>query len=94
MWAEAAGAGQPRPAGAGDCGAEPGPEPGGGCADMGGQVTRNLLYGKERPRQAAGKGAAGDAGDADSARLCSRSIPLQERGWPGRKAGLGWDSSG
>lgn len=40
---------QPGPAWAGDCAAEPEPEPGGGCADMGGQVTRNLLYGKERP---------------------------------------------
>lgn len=96
VWAEAAGAGQPGPAWAGDCGAEP--EPGGSCADMGGQVTRNLLYGKDRPLRRRGrrlgKGRRGMPGMRVLPDSSSRSIPLQERGWPGRKLGLGWGSSG
>lgn len=91
VWAEAAGEGQPGPAWAGDCGAEP--EPGGGCADMGGQVTRNLLYGKDRPPRRRG-GRRGMPGMRVLPGSSSRSIPLQERGRPGRKLGLGWGSSG
>lgn len=92
VWAEAAGAGQPGPAWAGDCGAEP--EPGGGCADMGGQVTRNLLYGKDRPLRRRGrrlgkKGAAWDAGDAGSARLVLPEHPAPGTGLAGEEARAG-----
>lgn len=74
-----------------------------GCAAMGGQVTRSLLYGKDAPaaaggggeREAAGKGEAGaprGGGGVGMRALpgsSSRSIPLPERGRPEGTPGLG-----
>lgn len=87
-WVAAAGAGQEAPGRAGGCGAEPAVPPP-GCAAMGGQVTRSLLYGKDQPagpsplRGAAGKGEEGATGGMRTRPgLSPRSILVPE-GEPG-----------
>lgn len=79
--AEAAGAGQPAPAWPGGCGcgAEPAAPPP-GCAAMGGQVTRSLLYGKDRPLRGGGRCGVGVRALPGAS---SPSIPPPARGGGG-----------